>query len=360
MIGGHVMKIVVETISPVHIGAGERYSSSEFIVKGNKIIMVDINKIYTLLNEKNKEIFIEYLEEPRFSITEFINKINLPLSEAKLYFSTLKTNIPTEIIGNVKTGYKGYIPGSSLKGAIRTAILSGFIGKKEVMEIGRIFTNKNQWQRERELEASMDSFFSTGKGQSSYFDFMRFVQISDFIPVNNLTVYNVQSLEVIEKDGWDWYSRNGRVVQSYLETIATGEHLEGDIKVTYNEKLYQSLGLKGKGAILDIDEIKRLVYGLSYNIIEHEIDFSKFYGIDFLQNFYVNLKNINNVSSPVIKLGQGSGFLATTIGLEIKKYPDVYDEVRKSTRGRSYGFEFPKTRKIVVEEKMPLGWCRII
>jgi CRISPR-associated protein Csm5 len=219
---------------------------------------------------------------------------------------------------------------------------------------------KNQRQRDRELEAFIEGFLSTGKGQSSYSDLMRFVQISDFIPVNNLSVYNVQSLEVIENDGWTWYSRNARVVQSYLETIATGEYVEGDIKVTYNEKLYNSLRLKGKGAILDINEIKRLVYGFSYNIIEHEIDFSKFYGIDFLQKFYESLKKINTESSPVIKLGQGSGFLATTIGLEIKKYPDVYEEVRKSTRGRSYPFEFPKTRKIVVEEKMPLGWCKFV
>lgn len=350
---------VLEALSPIHIGSSERYNSSEFIVKGNEIIRVDINKIYAILNEKNKDIFLEFLEDPRFRLNDFIDKIKIPLSEAKFYSSSLKASIPTEINEHIKTGLRGYIPGSSLKGAIRTAILSSFIGEKEINAIGKIFAIKNTWQRDREAERFLDGFFSSGKGQSSYSDIMRFVQISDFTPLENLCVYTIQSLEA-EGNKWRWYTRNGRVVQSHLETIAAGERLEGEIRITYNEKIYQNLGLHGKRDILDIDEIKRLVQRFSGDIIDHEISFSKRYGIDFLVKFYENLRNMNKEKSPVIKLGQGAGYLATTIGLELKKNPNVYEEVRKSLHGKSYSFEFPKTRKIVVEEKVPLGWCRFI
>lgn len=188
---------------------------------------------------------------------------------------------------------------------------------------------------------------------------MRFVQISDFIPVKDLYVYNIQSLEA-EGNKWKWYRRNGRVVQTYLETIMAGERLEGDIHFTYNKQMHKSLGLKYKKDIIDIMEIKRLIHSFSNAIINHEIAFSRRYEINFLLEFYERLKKINTEDSPVIKLGQGSGYLATTIGLELKNNPDVFEEVRKSLRGRSYSFEFPKTRRIVMEEKMPLGWCRII
>ncbi len=353
------MKLIIEAISPIHIGSGERYSSSEFIIKGNDIIRLDINKIYTLLNEKNKEIFLVFLEDPRFKLNDLINKINISLSEAKIYSSNLKTSIPIEIVENIKTCFKGYIPGSSLKGAIRTAILSAFIGEKEVSELGKIFSTKNPWQRDKEAERFIERFFSSRRGQSSHSDFMRFVQISDFTPIGNLCVYNVQSLEA-EGNKWRWYQRNGRVVQSYLETIASGERLEGEIHLIYKEKIHQSPGLRGKSDILDVNEIKRLVYRFSSDIINHEIAFSKRYGIDFMLKFYEELKNKNKEDSPVIKLGQGAGYLATTIGLELKRNPAVFEEVRKSLRGKSYSFEFPKTRKIVVEEKMPLGWCRLV
>ncbi len=353
------MKIILETISPVHIGTGERYGRSEFLVRGNDIIRLDVNKIYAHLGEKNKEVFLQFLEDPRFRLDDFIKNVDDSISKAKLYSTKLKTNIPHEIAENIKTGFKGYVPGSTLKGAIRTAILIAFIGDNEIIEIGKIFTMKYPWKRNMEADKILGSFLSTQGSQSSYSDLMRFVQISDFIPVKDLCVYNIQSLEA-EGNKWKWYHRNGRVVQTYLETIMAGERLEGDIHFTYNKQMHKSLDLKGKKDIIDIMEIKRLVHSFSNDNINHEIAFSQRYEIDFLLEFYKKLKKINTEDSPVIKLGQGSGYLATTIGLELKNNPDVFEEVRKSLRGRSYSFEFPKTRRIVMEEKMPLGWCRII
>ncbi len=353
-------KLILETLSPVHIGSGERYSSSEFVIKGNDILRLDINRIFALLKPKDKDVFVDYLEDPGFRLEDFLKGKDIPISEARLYSLKHTAGVPNEIIEHIKTDFKGYIPGSSLKGAIKTAILSAFIGEREVNEIGRIFSISNPRNRNRETEGFIKRFFSTGGGRkSSYSDFMRFVQISDFIPVQNLHVYSVQSLEA-EGSSWIWYRRNGRVVQSYLETISAGERLEGEIHLTYKEKMYKSLGLEGKSDILDLNELKRLVNRFSANIIDHEIAFSQRYKIDFLLSFHENLKRMNKEDSPVIKLGQGAGYLATTIGLELKRNPAVFEEVRKSLRGKSYSFEFPKTRKIMVEEKMPLGWCRLV
>lgn len=354
------MKLIFETLSPLHIGTGERYSSSEFLVRGNCIIRLDINKIYVLLSEKNKDVFLQFLEDPRFRLDDFIKNVDISILKTKLYSTKLKTNIPHEIAENIKTGFKGYVPGSTLKGAIRTAILSAFIADNEIIKIGKIFTMKNPWKRNMDAERFLGCFLSTQGSQSSNSDLMRFVQISDFIPVKDLCVYNIQSLEAEEDNKWKWYRRNGRIVQTYLETIAAGERLEGDINFTCNNQMHKSLGLKGKEDIIDIIEIKRLIRSFSNAIINHEIAFSERYEIDFLLEFYEKLKKINTEDSPVIKLGQGSGYLATTIGLELKKNPDVFENVRKSLRGKSYSFEFPKTRRIVMEEKMPLGWCRII
>lgn len=352
-------KLILETLSPIHIGSGEKYSSSEFFISSNRIFRLDINKIYSNLNQRDKEIFLDYLENPNFWLEDFLKGKDISISELKLYSIKHNGSAPHEITEHIKTGFNGYVPGSSLKGAIRTAIFIDFMGDNEVKEIGKIFKIKNFKKRNDKVKYFVDKFLSSGGKQSSYSDLMRFVQISDFIPVKNLCVYNIQSLEA-EGNKWKWYQRNGRIVQTYLETIAAGERLEGDIHFTYNKQMHKSLGLKYKSDIIDIIEIKRLIHSFSNAIINHEIAFSKRYKIDFLFGFYEKLKKINTEESPVIKLGQGSGYLATTIGLELKKNPDVFEEVRKSLRGRSYSFEFPKTRRIVMEEKMPLGWCRII
>ena len=352
-------KLILETLSPIHIGSGEKYSNSEFFLDDNRILRIDINKIYSILNQKDKYIFLNYLENPNFRLEDFLKGKDISISELKLY--SLKHNriAPNEITEHIKTGFNGYVPGSSLKGAIRTAILIAFMGDDEIKEIGEIFKIKNFKQRNDKIKYFIDKFLSSGGKKSSYSDLMRFVQISDFIPVKDLYVYNIQSLEA-EGNKWKWYRRNGRIVQTYLETIMVGEHLEGDIHFTYNKQMHKSLGLKHKKNIIDIMKIKRLIHSFSNAIINHEIAFSRRYEINFLLEFYERLKKINTEDSPVIKLGQGSGYLATTIGLKLKNNPDVFEEVRKSLRGRSYSFEFPKTRRIVMEEKMPLGWCRII
>ena len=110
-----------------------------------------------------------------------------------------------------------------------------------------------------------------------------------------------------------------------------------------------------------IEEIKYFIYNFSAEIIKHEISFAKKYNIDFLLDFYLKLMKLNTPESPVIKLGHGAGYLGTTVGLEIKKQGhEIFEQVRESLRGRSYEFEYPKTRRIAIEDNVPLGWCKIL
>ena len=68
----------------------------------------------------------------------------------------------------------------------------------------------------------------------------------------------------------------------------------------------------------------------------------------------------NSLSSPLLRLGSGSGFLSTTVGLKIKKYDeDLFDKIRDGTRGKTYDYQFPKSRKITQVGGLPLGWIKL-
>jgi CRISPR type III-A-associated RAMP protein Csm5 len=67
-------KLILETLSPIHIGSGEKYSSSEFFLDDYRIFRIDINKIYSNLNQKDKDIFLNYLENPNFRLEDFLKK----------------------------------------------------------------------------------------------------------------------------------------------------------------------------------------------------------------------------------------------------------------------------------------------
>ena len=69
-------------------------------------------------------------------------------------------------------------------------------------------------------------------------------------------------------------------------------------------------------------------------------------------------KNYNKENAPLLKLGGGSGFLATTIGLKIKDNNDfLYSKIIEYKD--AYEFCFPKSRKITRLNERPLGWIQL-
>ncbi len=355
------MKLTISTLTPIHIGSGGKYSAAEFLIKGNQLYRIDINKLFGMLDEKSKEDFIIQLEEPYFQLGSFLKGKNIEISKIKLYSCNLKAGFPAEINEHVKTNGGAFIPGSSIKGSIRTAILYNLIEEKDVYRISKIFDLK-YWQRDKEIQKFIDNFFSgKAKEQSSYSSFLRFLQITDTDTINNVSVYSIKVANV-ERGGMTWYKRRGREVTLFNETIDTNENLGVEISEHYNPNIYKDLKLGEKERLINLDKIREYIYNFSADLIEHELEFAEKYHMFLLKNFYEQLKSKNTKGSPVLRLGHGSGYLATTIGLKLKRYPNVFEKVRRSLRGKSYPYEFPKTRKIVIENgkpAYPLGWVKL-
>ncbi len=356
------MKLIISTLTPIHIGSGGKYSAAEFLIKGNQLYRVDINKLFGMLDERSKEDFIIQLEEPYFQLGSFLRGKNIEISRIKRYSCNLKAGYPAEINEHVKTNGGAFIPGSSIKGSIRTAILYNLIEKKDIDRISKMLDLK-YWQRDREVQKFIDNFFSgKTKELSSYSSFLRFLQITDTNTISNVSVYSIKVANVERGGGVTWYKRRGREVTLFNETIDVNENLGVEISEHYNPNIYKDLRLGEKERLINLDKIIEDVYIFSADLIEHELEFAEKYHMDFLKNFYEQLKSKNTKDSPLLRLGHGSGYLATTIGLKLKRYPNVFEKVRRSLRGKSYPYEFPKTRKIVFENgkpSYPLGWVKI-
>ncbi|MFQ6120331.1 MAG: type III-A CRISPR-associated RAMP protein Csm5, partial [Methanosarcinales archaeon] len=280
----------------------------------------------------------------------------------------LKSRTPRDIVEQIKVNDMPYVPGSSIKGAIRTAILYKLFSSKDFNTIKDLLRIGNPRVRNQKLDLYFQNKLSNqNKKNLANYSIMKFIQISDTNTINSMEVYCTKTLEVSGRGSCNWYKRYGRDVEVYLETIPENTILNGSFcfqnEISKND-LTQKLGISNKKNILDINYLKECCYEFTRDLIEHEIEFAKTYKIDFLKNFYNKLKGLNTKQNPYLKLGHGSGFLAMTMGLKIKKEdPQLYEKVRKKTRGRSSSFEFPKTRKIVLDKKnkpiSPIGWVCI-
>lgn len=380
----------IKTLTPIHIGSGKNYLAAEYIsVKAknkstkklvNLIRRVSFDKYYQSLSEEDQYRFIESASNPNFKLSEFASTIK---KDFRRYDCINKSDdIRNEIVEHIKTNDESYIPGSSLKGAIKTALLYNSFDYSDKNNIERLFRTSNRGDYIPRFENFTSTFFSSSqkRGKSAQFDISRFLQFSDSTTFERPDIHGIVSImgKKNSYDGLEYYQR-GRgqnIVESFLETIPMKTNLKSRISINYdsniynNDKLpsYVNLNLKSRENFIDMDTIKKCIYEFSKDIIEYEIEFLDKYGYGkgledvnlSLAKNYIALKKINKIKSPIIKLGAGSGFLAMTIGIKIKHYDsELFERIRNSLKGKNYYYEFPKSRKIIKKSKMPLGWVKL-
>ena len=99
------------------------------------------------------------------------------------------------------------------------------------------------------------------------------------------------------------------------------------------------------------------------DLFDEEINFAEKNGLYDLEDFYNNIYKLNSIDKPFIRLGHGSGVLAVSQMLNIKnsrKSLNDFTKFRKDNEIRKfYNYDFPKTKKLIVNSDMPLGWVQL-
>lgn len=156
--------LILKTRSPIFIGCGKRVTKKEYIFDKNKneVIILDEEKFFTYLAERNlADAYEGYIMEGnsrdmrdflqnvcRISGTELesITKVRISAADALDGNHSLK-----EIHRFVRDGWGNvFIPGSSIKGALRIALLKAMILKEQKPNAGSA-------QYLRQLEKAVDS-----------------------------------------------------------------------------------------------------------------------------------------------------------------------------------------------------------
>lgn len=370
-----IYRCEAEILSPVHIGSGERYTASEYVKskaktkKGNILNIIkriNVSDYFISLDDSKKDDFLRDLSSSNFNLKDFDKKISNSFMKYRCINRSKKDIVPTqEITEAIKTLDQAYIPGSSIKGAIKSAILFYRIDDNSIRDISQNVLRNNGRVDNREYTKFMNRIFTSNKAPTpAQGDIMKFLQVSDSSTIKVPTIYDVATVMASFKKGSsEFYSRNKRTHEatlSFLETIDKPNKLSFEIKNNYDYDVFKRLGLDNKKELIDISNIKKSIFAFSKSLINHELEFVEDYNIDYLYKFYSKLEKDNTMDTPVMRIGAGSGFLSTTIGLKIKEYDSfLFDKVRDGTRGKTYDYEFPKSRKITQVGGKPLGWVKL-
>jgi CRISPR type III-A-associated RAMP protein Csm5 len=306
------MKIIIKTLTPVHIGSGKEISPTEYLVEDGYFYRINLNSLFADPDFQNlSEKFIDSALHTRYLgdliPKEFLKKhilYSLPITgKAKEYLKTNKT-IVKEFI---KTAGKVFIPGSSLKGSILSAIFYHIL--KENFSTNEEFILKNlQFPKKYKYEDFLDFVFSRLAKDSTLkrFTFTRWLDVTDSNTKNPSEVLQISLAKVKG-------SKSGKELPILYETLKVNVEFTTEIK--------------SQNTIFKEEEILSIV-----------------------DNFYKKVlakdKNQIKTNEILIRLGQGVTAYATSCLI-------LAEELRIS-----YPIRPPTTRKRI-DEILPMGWVKI-
>ncbi|NLK01406.1 MAG: type III-A CRISPR-associated RAMP protein Csm5 [Clostridia bacterium] len=323
-------QITLEALTPVYIGNGKRITKKDFELKNNYINIYDPIKLHEILGKRYENFLMN-----NYTLTSFLKrnpKLNTsPALKYRVLCGDKGIRESDGIHEFIKDAYgKPYIPGSSLKGAIRTAILAH-----------RISENKGN---------RFDSFKSELLGGSNEIERAAFGSIIDD-EFKNLRISDSQPLSMddliiskkidVFKDG----ASNNRL-NLCRETLKPGTKI--NFTLTIDGSL-QKPAFSPEYILNAIDQ---------FNIQYHKVFLSKF-GSYHLDQFKEN----------ITYLGGGTGFLTKTINHSLygdralKEISSFLDRMFRRHRHRqdlALGIS-PRAKKCtrIDGKTMEMGICQI-
>ena len=138
-------RIKITALSPIHIGSGEKINKKEYIYlpRNHQVLIPDIEKMYGDLQKKGLgKAYMEYLLSNGSrgpALGQWLKQSQVPVAQYTAWKKyemdagevfVAQAARPKEIDAFIKDAYgMPYIPGSSIKGMIRTALIAGELRK---------------------------------------------------------------------------------------------------------------------------------------------------------------------------------------------------------------------------------------
>jgi CRISPR type III-A-associated RAMP protein Csm5 len=357
-------KIQIETLTPVHIGSGNMLqNNTDFVVQGSGddryIYIVDDRKILDLIGEEHLDNWLVSIERKESTID--LVKRFAPNASIRDYtteritcYAKVEANDTLKEIIHDGRG-KPYIPGSSIKGAIRTAVLSEIIALqnheqiKEIQE--KVVINSGDHQKVLSAVGVEKKLF----GADPNSDIFRFVRVGDAyfkddcIIASRLINLNIRKNKDELKD---------KSKSQLIEAIGPKKRsiLEMKIDTDYYDlakKKYPKLGKLPK-TMQSLASLFASINNHTKKLVESEIaywqDIQLTGSEDYIESMKFILNEINeiiNQDACVLRIGHASGwrFITGAWTEYLDNFEDVINAARPNNQ-RYQEYDFPKTCRI--------------
>jgi CRISPR-associated protein Csm5 len=357
----------LETLSPVHVGSGGRLKKDfeylEFPGTGSNAplaAVMDLEKVFHLLRPENLNQWLQVIERNE-STFNLLKRFHPKLQPADISSRTVPLEFGKRSMREFREMiFNGdglpYIPGSSLKGVFRTALLAEGLRKKGKMKDDLTIPGERMWDK---WKLKLNKFF----GEDMNSDVLRFLAPSDATFAQTECV----AIDLLNRfsDDWDWKKERDPL---FLETLKVGEKAFTRIvfpKVLAHELTkYQNHGIIVSNIptwqfllqTLHAHSLRLLREELAFWAAESPPPFVLKY-VDYLQSILEKAQELDPTKEALLRVGFATGWKNITgawqehcmTGLDFQRLMDKFHNTP---------FAYPKTRKIALG-KEALGYMCI-
>jgi CRISPR-associated protein Csm5 len=379
--------LTVRILSPVVIGTGERCNPMGFFVADDgRVWVVDERKFIEVLIERGLaegfRIWLEgQLQQNRrpnlkgfFDAKEIFGEEKSAEKRTEILRASVAYVLPLVSLRQrmlrfnlcLKTpDHRPYIPGSELKGAMRTAVLAKMLND-DVNLLRQLAQNLRPNMTRGQMNALWqgNEWLLLRRNQNdrdAHNDLFRGIAISDSepLPTDALRIYAAKRLNM------------SRDVTVFVEAIAPNSETEVTLSVACPDRWLQAIGLTDKAGWLDWAKLAHALYEHSNAILDFIA--KKFPAREFpqVQAKAQKLKEQNKPDEPLVCLGWGQGFLSITMTEPLRqKFPTAYETLRQAMAQAIRQYErtkqnnFPKTIWAALDANSQpsdlFGWVQLI
>lgn len=382
------MKARLTTLTPIHIGNGTSYNKGiDFIQKDGKIGIVDEKKVLQLIGPDYISHWVASIErynpdiqqntQPLLELLKDRGFRDIGLDQISSRVCKLKSNESrsTQLKEHYRTGLGDLtIPGSSLKGALKTMILQYLIDESRYsFDLKDIKNERTNLRGETRVDWKFDTVDKKLFGDNANEKSTRFIQIGDILFPGVQSV--VHEIRILNRKVEGWNFKPGQ--HFLIETIPRRMTAEFQWKLNFellsaNKSKYPNLWKNDKIDFLtgSVEDFCTKIWNSAKSLIDWELELLKNEELDeageSMMDEYLQISKLMEECADnefIIRVGGSNGWIFMTAGWWRsfdKELGEDFAKIRKVIQKKAYPEEmiWPKTRKISHEGHV-LGFVKV-
>lgn len=356
---GTTYRLDIEVLTPLHVGSGTKLLEGfDFARHKGRIYRLNVDRILTDRwpdDERQQDLLLGQPPAALLTPTDY-----RPDSDYFVYSLAGEPEL-REVIEQIRDAQgRAYLPGSSLKGALRTGLLRGLIGQKTIIGRSEIGPGGGPREAVRAAKGIEEKWL----GNDPNHDILRAVQVADSAPLPGAAL-KLQRVQMVPQLNVD------------VEAIERGTRLSASLRIDTWLLQQTSSGLAWSDRAREI--VRRLPEALTIiarQRVLHEYEHHLQRRDAQAATFYGKLgEELASEQWPknqfVVQVGFAAGWRSKSVLGNLPNDSPLLEEVvhdfqmdRGGGRGRGWvrGQPFPKARHLAFiggQPALPLGWLKV-